>query len=202
MEETLPDGGLRAELHRVFGARAFVPAMYYANAPALRFELSRDGHHIDLFTQAYDRAREIVEVVFAGSQTVRAVLLSLDGEPLLRRLDEFRSIRRCGVRLRRPRALWREGDGEDQKTCVAFPVPVAELHRLLWGALAGDLGVRPMIPALVYLADPERGVVVHPYDDRGMDVAGPNHALLRALYERFNGYLLDYDRARMDEFFA
>ena len=43
---------------------------------------------------------------------------------------------------------------------------------------------------------------MHPYDDRGMDVIGPNHALLADLYHRFNERLLDYDRARMDGFFA
>ena len=43
-----------------------------------------------------------------------------------------------------------------------------------------------------------RKVVVHPYDDRGMDVIGPDRDSLMPLYERLNGWLLDHDRNAMD----
>lgn len=44
--------------------------------------------------------------------------------------------------------------------------------------------------------------MVFPYDDRGMDVAGPNKDLLSQLYHQHNIYLLDYDRCAMDNTFA
>ncbi len=45
-------------------------------------------------------------------------------------------------------------------------------------------------------------MLVHPYDDRGMDVVGPNHALLADLYARFDAYLSDSDREWIRVFFA
>lgn len=192
-------------LHRVFGPNAFAAALFYANEPALRFELSRHGAPVDLFTQAFDRAREILGYVFGESTSPVVVLAFYDTGPPVRNLAVFRSLRRCGVRLRRPWACWTEGDGgadPEERTLVAFRAEAADVDRILWGALAADLGIRPALACRAYFADPERGVLVHPYDDRGMDVIGPDHALLSALFHRFHGYLLDYDMARMRSFFA
>nr|WP_259641718.1 DUF3885 domain-containing protein [Pseudomonas salomonii] len=40
--------------------------------------------------------------------------------------------------------------------------------------------------------------MIFPYDDRGMDVVGPNTDLLLQLYRHHHAYLLDYDRPVMD----
>nr|WP_279564018.1 DUF3885 domain-containing protein [Pseudomonas koreensis] len=44
--------------------------------------------------------------------------------------------------------------------------------------------------------------MVFPYDDRGMDVVGPNKNLLLQLYRLHHTYLLDYDRHTMDTTFS
>lgn len=44
--------------------------------------------------------------------------------------------------------------------------------------------------------------MVFPYDDRGMDVVGPNKNLLLQLYRQHHPYLLDYDRDAMDATFG
>lgn len=41
-----------------------------------------------------------------------------------------------------------------------------------------------------------------PYDDRGMDVVGPNKALLSVLYNKHYQYLLEHDRAEIDATFG
>lgn len=193
------------ELYRTFGPNAFQPWLFYANEPALRFELSLCGPRVDLFTQAYDRAREIAEFVFRDTDRLVLVASWYGAWPPIRALGVFRSLRQCGIPLARPRACWTEpaGDGfEEPRTLVSFPVERAVLHRVLWGALAADLGITPQLECRVYLADPERGVLLHPYDDRGMDVIGPNRELLSLLFHRFRHYLLAYDLRRMEGFFA
>lgn len=198
----------REALHRVFGPDAFALPLFYAHAPALRLELSLHGHRLDQFAQAWDRGREIVDHVFGDARALVAVVSWFADGPLIRSRDVFRSLRACGVRTARPRVCWREMyedewmDEPEIRTFVAFPCARDDLHRLLWGALAADLGIEPRLRAGLFVADPARGILVHPYDDRGMDVIGPNHALLAELYSRFRGYLLDYDRERMAGFFA
>lgn len=194
----------REELHRVFGPRAFQSGLFYAHEKegALRFELSLGGHRLDQFEQAYDRGREIVDHLFRDSERL-VVVVAWWG---LRHRSVVRSLRACGVRLTKPRATWTETCDDDdwdegERTLVAFACEKEALHRLLWGAFAVDLGIRPKLACRLFLADPERGILAHPYDDRGMDVIGPNKGLLKELYDVFNPYLLDYDRERMDAYF-
>ncbi|MEW5927149.1 MAG: DUF3885 domain-containing protein [Gemmatimonadota bacterium] len=192
-------------LYGVFGESAFEPGLFYANEPALRFELSRGGTRVEQFTQAYDRAREIARYVFRDSASLAVVLAWWGEGPPVRHLDVFRSLRACGARMRRPRSCWtrawEDEFGLEPRTFAAFRADASALGGLLWGPLAADLGIRPRQEARVYLADPERGVLLHPYDDRGMDVIGPNRALLADLFARFHDYLLEYDLERMRAFF-
>jgi hypothetical protein len=39
------------------------------------------------------------------------------------------------------------------------------------------------------------------YDDRGLDVIGQDRDALSSMYHNFNGWLLDYDRRRMERTF-
>lgn len=194
------------ELYAVFGPRAFQSGLFYAyeKEGALRFELSFGGHRLDLFEQAYDRGREIVDHLFRDSERL-VVVVAWWG---LRHGSVVRSLRACGVRIAKPRTVWTEPRGDDdddwdegERTVVAFACEKEALHRLLWGVFAAELGVRPKLACRLYLADPERGILAHPYDDRGMDVIGPNKALLKEMYDVFNPYLLDFDRERMDAYF-
>lgn len=197
----------REALHAVFGAQAFALGLFYANEPALRFELSREGHWIDLFEQAWDRARPIADHALGDASELVVVLSSLVGDSPSQNRALFRALRACGVRMGRRRAWWTEPFQDDwmeqpeTRFFAAFACGREALHRLLWGALATDLSVRPRLTGYLFIADPARGIVVHPYDDRGMDVIGPRGALLD-LYHRFNDDLLEYDRPRMDAFFA
>jgi len=203
MSEAIPDPA--AELLRVFGPRALALGLFYVNAPALRLELSREGSWLELFEQAWDRSREVADHVFADTERLVVVVSGRGGAPLLAQRELFRSVRACGVRMQRPRGWWVEPDVDGVagvRTFVAFTCGREALHRLLWGALAVDLGVRPRLAGELYVADPARGVLVHPYDDRGMDIIGADHGLLADLYHRFDHYLLDYDRERMDAYFA
>ncbi|MBQ2328753.1 MAG: DUF3885 domain-containing protein, partial [Oscillospiraceae bacterium] len=42
----------------------------------------------------------------------------------------------------------------------------------------------------------------HVYDDRGADLAAASVETLRPIYHRLNDWLLDNDRAAMDDLFA
>ncbi len=197
----------REALHAAFGARAFALGLFYAHEPALRLELSGDGHWIDRFEQAWDRAREIADHALGDASELVVVLTTFQGDTPLENGALFRSLRRCGVRMGRRRAWWVESyqdewmDQPDPRFYAAFPCGREALHRLLWGGLARELGVRPRLAGDLFIADPSRGIVLHPYDDRGMDVIGPRGALLE-LYHRFNHELLEEERPRMDAFFA
>ena len=54
----------------------------------------------------------------------------------------------------------------------------------------------------IYLFNLDKDVMVFPYDDRGMDIAGPNKQFLKQQYQQFGHYLLEYDREAMHAVFG
>lgn len=72
---------------------------------------------------------------------------------------------------------------------------------LLWHAIASEMPIYPSAPVVTFLLDPNTSVMLHVYDDRGMDVIASDAAKLHGLHSDFADWLLDYDRERMTKLF-
>jgi hypothetical protein len=72
---------------------------------------------------------------------------------------------------------------------------------LIWNQIARDIGVYPQAPIESKLVDPDRGICVYAYDDRGMDITALRSEDIARLHREFDAWLLDYDRPRMSEAF-
>ena len=72
---------------------------------------------------------------------------------------------------------------------------------LLWHVVASEMPIYPSAPVVAFLIDPSKSVMMHIYDDRGMDVSAYDATTLHGLYAGFADWLLDYDRERMAKLF-
>jgi Domain of unknown function (DUF3885) len=72
---------------------------------------------------------------------------------------------------------------------------------LLWHVVASEMPIYPSAPVVAFLLDPSKSVMLHVYDDRGMDVIANDPAKLHGLYSDFADWLLDYDRERTAKLF-
>lgn len=117
----------------------------------------------------------------------------------------------AGLVIPEDRDFWLEAEdqADDGKEGIywvscAFEVPTAKLQNLLWSAITSDFGssLRPNPRCRVYLFNRNKGIVVHPYDDRGMDIISRRTSALTGLYERHHDLLLDYDIEAMRQTFA
>jgi hypothetical protein len=202
---------LRVEIERLFGGHAFSRPLFYAYPGGLRFELSEGGTSIDQFLLAIVKAREICDAIFKMEQPYVACLRMRAGASAPSHRDVIRELRSAGVTVSRDRCIWLEpvplDDRFDEEleefwVNVAFETSAAALQGLLWCAFASDFkSIRPRPACDIYLFELTKGVMVWPYDDRGMDVVGPNHDFLATLYKRFNHYLLEYDLTSMKDTF-
>ena len=77
----------------------------------------------------------------------------------------------------------------------------ASQDALLWCSIAYEMPISPKAPIISFLADFTQGLLLHVYDDRGMDVTSLEAAALLSIYEAFDPWLLDYDRDRMKSAF-
>lgn len=197
------------EIESVFGCAELPHGLFYAFGAALRFELGGKGigpdRPIQRFIQAFERAETIAADLFAQSPVW--LLSSTFGgtRPPKRRLTPFKAI---GLRqsdfitlgaVAQNDAEHREEFGEDcyrHWTAALLEGPDA-IKAALWLALGAELGIRPAARAHLYFVDFENQTVLHPYDDRGMDVIATRKDALADLYWSRHDWLLDYDMARM-----
>ncbi len=199
-----PEFCTRADWLRIFGMNVAKWDMGFPS-PGLRFRLGLwDGAYerIEQFVSALDRARKILDCVFPTSRRLTVMFEYYGERSLLADREVLRATRDCIRRFGRPHQVYvathpdqiEDEVIEDSYTRILFTIQRDLLVRVLWGPFAKDLGIGPQIPGWVYIADKELGIVAKPYDDRGMDVAGPNRELLQRLYREFNDWLLDSHR--------
>ncbi len=73
---------------------------------------------------------------------------------------------------------------------------------LLEGILKTDFAGFSELSSAVFFFDTTHHILLHLYDDRGMDIVAEKAETLAPLYASFPNWLLDYDRKRMDTVFA
>lgn len=72
---------------------------------------------------------------------------------------------------------------------------------LLWHSIAGEMPIYPSARVHTFLIDVRASLLMHVYDDRGVDVIADDPDSLRALYTHCDTWLLDHDRERMNMLF-
>jgi hypothetical protein len=204
---------LRRKIQEIVGS-TYRDALFYTFPGGLRFELSEGGSPLDQVLVALRKATVICDDVFAGEERILVHLQAFAPASRFRLRAKLRELRLAGVIIPKVRDAWLgkaeedeteddDNDGNRYWINCAFEVPAAKLQNLLWCAFTTDFGpLRPNPNCRVYLLNTNKGIVVHPYDDRGMDVIGRRTSLLAEMYERHNDLLLDYDIEAMHQTFT
>lgn len=170
----------------------------------LRFELGGEEFDnceepVPRFMQALTRARLIREASFERSSRLWAIARS-------RTPEGFASLREIGFRGS-PLAEWRVAeemhDNSLEVTWQAFDVTgdQSACDTLLWSSIASEMPIEPKAQVDCYLADLERGILLHVYDDRGMDLTALARAPLLKVLKHFDSWILPYDRDRIEAVF-
>ena len=201
----------------VFGWREFPHALFYQTDFSLRFDLGADLPTAPVrFLQAIDRARQVTDLLFGKSEQLTALAGYYDGERRTSRASaSFKALKEMGFDTSfGPAEQVRQNDtrhiaefGEDlcrYRHAADFDRNPRLIEALLWASIAREMPVTPKARHLerLYIIDFRRGIAACAYDDRGMDVIGISRTPLQPLYEQFGNWLLDDDRARMDNIFA
>ncbi len=200
-----------------FGWRGFPDAMFYHTPFGLRFDLGGDLVMGPLrFMQALDRARAVAAALFSTSETLVAVISIYGEERTTRRHSTaIQQLERIG--FPHPFGSAAKVPQTDQEYIAEFGGDLfrhwyaaqfsnhdASVSALLWASVAREMDIRPKARGVdtIHIADLQKRLALTAYDDRGMDVIGPDRPALSSLYRTFNPWLLDYDRAEMDAKFS
>jgi hypothetical protein len=201
----------RKLIAQIFGPDAFGDALFYRIPGGLRFEMSEGGAPLEQALTALRKATEILDFIFSGQENVLICLRRFIGTNPFSVRNSLRELAGAGAVIPRKRDFWLEEvpiedrwkeNVTDWNAFVVFELPATRMQSLLWCAFTTDFpALKPNPRCSVYFIDIERKLLVHPYDDRGMDIVGLNTDLLSQLYVQFNQILLEYDRSTMDSTF-
>ncbi|HEX4551195.1 MULTISPECIES: DUF3885 domain-containing protein [unclassified Pseudomonas] len=203
---------LQLEIERIFEGKAFARPLFYSYPGGLRFALSETGGVIEQFLTALRKSTRICSDIFLDDATLVACLRVHSGSNRFAHRPLIHALRSADINIPTECSIWSE-DIDPQEWFrerepeywinIAFEAPATQLQAFLWCALARDFSaIQPKPNCVLYLFNLKKHVMVFPYDDRGMDVVGPNKDLLLQLYRLHHTYLLDYDRHTMDTTFS
>jgi hypothetical protein len=198
----------RREIQEIVGS-TYRHALFYNFPGGLRFELSEGSSPLDQALSALRKASIVCDDVFAGEERILVHLEAWAPTSRFGLRGMLRELKVAGVPVPKVREIWfdveeqdEDGDEDLRLLCCAFEVPITKLPNLIWCAVTTDLGsLRPKPCCRVYLLNLSQGIIIHPYDDRGMDVIGQNKSALWALYKRHKELLLSYDIEAMRQTF-
>lgn len=217
--ECYPDPmiNVMTKIQEQFGFQKPPHGLFYSFDRALRFELGGEGFGSDRpirrFVQAHERANTISQTLFENSSEVFVLLSSYGTEkPKKKRL---KSLKLCGIKRREIQYLCREPQ-QDAEHIAAFGNDifrhweVAKLEdrraisEILWLGIASEMAIEPSFRGSLsaYLVDLSNGLMLHVYDDRGMDIIATNEVPLKKLFTTYRSWLLEYDLPQMPAMFG
>ncbi len=187
---------------KIFGKHSFQHAIFYNNNKSLRFELAEGGTRTSRFISALEKSMKITKTLFHESK-VLSVCLAFPGNNYLTNLSVFRNLSDLEIKIPSKSDKYNEWieDDEWNRNYIFYSIKPHEIEKYLFGKLGAELGVSPSFWFDLYIFDTDLGVLVHPYDDRGMDVVGPNQNLIKSLYDQYSSLLLNHDKEIMDNWF-
>lgn len=191
-----------------FGDKALDRALFYNYDGGLRFELSHGSSYIEMFLNAYHRSKAIFDYAFQDVETVSICLTFCGSGSFLANLSVFRSLKECQINIPKNHSYWQKSYSDSPaepaiyRNFICFDINKSEISKFLWGTLANEIGIRPCSNCGLYIFDLKKSILLHPYDDRGMDIIGSNKNRLKQLHDNFNEWLLDYDRKKMMGYFG
>lgn len=198
--------------------------LFYNSPFGLRFEigpaelgvwlnLDQEILNEDYFNLALQRAVSILESAFLPTDNIAIVLqiFSYKRQKIHKRNYLFRQIQNIGtrtVKFTSHRDLYVE-DLEYKRDCwkrvtiSGLQLQCVNYKNILHSIINQDFaGREPRMKGQIFLLNLDQKLVLHLYDDRGMDVVAQTKKPLELLYERHKEWILAWNRKQIDEMFS
>lgn len=197
-----------------FPCTEFPHALFYEWDNVLRFELGGEdvptSRPLKRFNQAMHRAHAVAEVLFQKTEALWLLTSYYGEKPNPKK--RLKPLKHCGLEPAKTVHLgavaqndtdyFTEFGRDHFRFWDAIQLTEkSQLHEVLWLTLAAELGIRPRLTTDVYFVDFDHNLVLHPYDDRGMDVADVTKEALRPAFRDFGPWILEWNRPEIQAHF-
>lgn len=194
------------------------PPLFYSWDIGIRFELGDPaidwGERAKYMRQVYDRALGIYKALHAQNDDLYVVTMAhflnvskgkVNKLNLYKRFINDKSVLKRLNLDEIPNIFAEEGEAIPGDHTYRYSVK-CKTHEvrhipLIKAICNHEVGLKPRIYQRVYFINITTGTIFHIYDDRGCDVISESSSALRPLFDRFNDWILDYDRERINSVF-
>ncbi len=191
-------------------------ALFYSWSASIRFELGVNESSVSIhenplyLPNVYRRAIDLFEAIHAPDDVLYVVVDVPNYQPEPRtpqKLNIFaKYVKEQSILYQLQHETYIEKDGDDTYRIQRFSLRCRRSDiryaALLKAICNQDMGKRPSVHYPVYFLNETKRTIYHAYDDRGCDVVGTQTETIRWVYEKFNEWILDYDRYAIDSVFA
>lgn len=185
------------------GGRNELRPVFYNSPVSIRFEIGVsegvDTGSDEYLHQALFRAKSIYENLPDKPDILRIDVYADNIEDMECGFDKLK----LGLPTEKVDCEYTDADGDIiQRSSYYWDLKLFDFdyERLLYEVIKSDFGGISFLDS-VYFIDTDNAVLFCLYDDRGADVSAATAETILPLYERFNDYILDYDRAQIDRIF-
>ncbi len=201
------------KIQEKFGVQELPHGLFHSFDRSLRFELGGEEFGTDRpmrrFIQAIERSKAVSQTFFGNSPEVFVLLSSYGMEqPDRKRLAplQFCGIKHCEFKYLSKTPLQDDDHIAEFGSDLFRHWDVVKLKdgqsisEILWLGIASEMAIEPSFRGLMsaYVVDLSNGLILHVYDDRGMDVVATKDAPLKILFTTYRTWLLEHDLPRMN----
>ena len=201
------------------------PPLFYSWSVGIRFEIGSAKIAIftnekqskvneQYFTKALDRAMAIFDFVFQDEDEIIFVYEQFSyGRKTIGKnnfyLQQIRNLADKEIEFSDERESREDDRFEKKAYCLKrFSVKISKkdinYQAILEACINTDFTIRNkrFIPhGDCYFINTSNHSILHLYDDRGMDIISTHPNNLKGLYKKYNEWILDYDREKIDRIF-
>jgi len=187
--------------------------LFYNWPIGLRFEIGQDELEVsdEYFNAAHERAVSIFESVFGHNDEIELIYQQYsDGrkkirkgsfifkqiEPTKNGLTKYSDVRDI-YDLNYKSECWK------RVNIPSLSLKSINYKNILLSLIHTDFSCRsPSISGECFFINKSKNIIVNLYDDRGMDIISASKNELISMYNKYNDWLLNYDREKMDLVFS
>ena len=187
--------------------------LFYKTAVGIRFEIGAPdipSHDPRYLKFVYMRSQILFNQVFSKNESMFLVVNSTELKDKLSQtsegIDVFRKYLTNKNRFEEVKHIelphvYGDENLTTHRYFLLCKVSDVDYKGLLTAIGNNDLGVEPKVKEEVFFINTENHVIFHLYDDRGLDIVAEEKQVLRGLYHRYNDWIFNYDRNKIDLIF-
>lgn len=191
--------------------------LFYRCPIGIRFEI---GGEVPLFLESKDSEEKVLNNEYIELTFLRAKRIydELPQSPDILRIDIYSDEAEQGNEQQSVRRMLKKilpASHEEHRINRDTEDGQGIVHELYWDLsridfspdlllkeiIKADIGGISALVSSVYFANKEEVFLFHIYDDRGADLVAEDKKTLYPIYQKWNQWILDYDRKRIDSLF-